>query len=127
MYFGEGGEIVLDELSCLAVGDAHALRQTKGSDAVDDAEIGLFGFFALCVGDLIKGLFPYLGGGGTVDVQSLAKRLYHVLVATEVSHDAQLYLAVVSGEEEAARFGHEALADLLAVVIAHGNVLQVGI
>lgn len=62
-----------------------------------------------------------------MDVQSLAKRLYHVLVATEVSHDAQLYLAVVSGEEEAARFGHKALADLLAVVIAHGNVLQVGV
>ena len=127
MDLGEGSEIVLNELPCLTVGNAHALCQTKGRDAVDDAEVGLLSLLALCVGDLIKGFFPYLGSGGAVNIQSLAERLYHVLVTTKVSHDAQLYLAVVSGEEETARLRHEALADLLSVVIAHGNVLQVGV
>ena len=50
-----------------------------------------------------------------------------MFVTREVGHDAQLDLAVVGGEEETSRLRDETLAYLLAVVGAHGDVLQVGI
>ena len=95
LHLGEGGEIAVDELAGLAVVDAHALCQAVGGDAVDDAEVGLLGLFALAVGDGVEVGFPYLGGRGAVDVLSFTEGLDHVCIVAEVRHDAQLYLTVV--------------------------------
>lgn len=60
-----------------------------------------------------------------MDVLSFAEVLDEVFVAAEVGHDAEFYLGVVRGEEDAARLGDEGFADFASVVAAHGDVLQV--
>ena len=87
----------------------------------------MLGLFALVGGHLFYPLVPYPGGRGGMDVVPSVEGGYHVLVSREVGHDAELYLAVVGGEEEAALLGYEAAAYLLAVIVPHGYVLQVGV
>ena len=70
---------------------------------------------------------PYLCGGGAVYVEAFAERLYHILVAGEMRHDAEFYLAVVGREEQASRLRHKALPDFLSIIIADGDVLKVGV
>lgn len=70
---------------------------------------------------------PDLGGRGSVDVHSGTEGLNHVLVSGEMGHDAELYLAVVSGEEKTSRFGNEAFTDFLTVILAYRNILKVGV
>ena len=62
-----------------------------------------------------------------MNVVAFKEGFYHVLVSAQVGHYAQFYLRVVGREERAARFGNECLAYFLAVVAAHGYVLQVRI
>ena len=62
-----------------------------------------------------------------MDVVALDEGFDHVGVFAEVGHDAQLDLRVVGREEFAAVVGDEGLADLLAVLVADGDVLQVGV
>ena len=62
-----------------------------------------------------------------MDVVALDEGFDHVGVFAEVGHDAQLDLRVVGREEFAAVVGDEGLADLLAVLVADGDVLQIGV
>ena len=62
-----------------------------------------------------------------MDVVTGIECLDHVMVTTQVSHDTQLYLAVIGGEEQTPLIGNECLAYLLAVIVAHRDVLQIGI
>src|SRR3712207_9512649 len=62
-----------------------------------------------------------------MDVEALAKGLYHVLIARQMGDDTQFYLTVVGREEKTTGLGDEAFAYFLAVIVTHGNVLQVGI
>ena len=57
----------------------------------------------------------------------MGKGVEHRLVVAQVGHQAQLNLRVVGAEEDVAVGGDEGAANFLAVVGAHGNVLQVGI
>ena len=125
--FREGLEIALDELARLSVGDLHALCKTIGGDAIDDTEIGLFGFLTFGGRDLLHLLMPDLCGCCGMDIEALAEHLNHILIATEMGHDSQFDLTVVGTEEETAGLGDETFADLLAVIGADGDVLQVGI
>ena len=120
-----GTEVLIDKLLGLAAVHAHALGQPEGRYAVDDAEVGRLGLRALGAGHLGDGLLVDFGGRGGVDVVSLAKRLQHVRVLAQVGHDAQLDLRIVGREELTAVVGDERLAYLLAVFVAHGDVLQV--
>ena len=122
---GEGPEIVGDEVARLPVGYSHPLSQPEGRDAVDNAKVGLLGFLSLCVLDTLYRFVPYLGGCGSVDILSAPKRFDHVFIATKVGHDAQLYLRVVSREEQTPLFRDKALANFLAVIVSDGDVLQV--
>lgn len=122
---GEGPEIVGDEVARLPVGYSHPLSQPEGRDAVDNAKVGLLGFLSLCVLDTLYRFVPYLGGCGSVDILSAPKRFDHVFIATKVGHDAQLYLRVVGREEQTPLFRDKALANLLAVIVSDGDVLQV--
>src|SRR3712207_3514731 len=62
-----------------------------------------------------------------MDVEALAKGLYHVLIARQMGDDTQFYLTVVGREEKTTGLGDEAFAYFLAVIVTHGHVLQVGI
>ena len=77
---GEGGKIVVYELSRLAVIDVHTLGQTVGADAVDDAKVGLLGLFALFGSHFAYGDMPYLGCSGCVYVSACPESFEHVLV-----------------------------------------------
>ena len=127
VHFGESSEVVVDELAGLVVAYVHALGQSEGGDAIDNAEVGLLGLLALSVDHGRHLLVPYLRCSGPMDVETLAKGLDHVLIARQMGHNAQFDLAVVGRKETAAGLGNEAFAYLLAVVVAHGNVLQIGV
>ena len=101
------------------------MRQTEHCDAVDDAEVGTFCLRTLVARYTVKTLLVYLRSRCCVYVVALAERLNHVGVVAEMRHDAQLYLTVISGEEQTARLGNETAAYVLAVLAAHGYVLQV--
>ena len=60
-----------------------------------------------------------------MDVVTLAERLNHILVATEMRHHSKLNLTVVGREELAARLRDKRLANLLAVLAPDGDILQV--
>ena len=60
-------------------------------------------------------------------VVAFAEGFYHVLIAAQMGHHAQFYLAVVGREEKASWFGYEGFSYFLAVFSPHGYVLQVGI
>ena len=62
-----------------------------------------------------------------MNVVALSEGLYHVFVGTEMCHDTQLNLTIVGREEKASFFGDEGTANLLAVVAAHWDVLQIGV
>ena len=66
-------------------------------------------------------------GGGSMHVVAFDKGTAQVLVAAQVSHDAQLYLRIVGREEETPVVRNERLAYLSAVLTAHWDVLQVWI
>ena len=95
LHAREGEEVAVDEVTGLAVGDVHALGQSVGGDAVDDAEVGLFGLLALGGSHLADVLMPDAGSRGGMDVEALAEGFDHVFVFREMSHDAQFYLTVI--------------------------------
>ena len=127
VHLWERLEVAVDELLCLVSTDLQSFSQTEDRDAVDDAEVGSLGLRALVAADVLYLLLIDACSGGGVDVIALAERLYHVLVAGEVSHDAKLNLRVVGREKQLTGLGYEALANLLAVLAAHGYILQVGV
>ena len=123
-----GGEVAVDQLAGFGAGDGEALGQAKGGDAVDDAKVGRLGAAAHVGGDLLGGDAEDLGGRGGVDVGTVAEGVGHVFVAAEMGHDAQLDLRIVGRKEDG--FGvvsGEGFADLAAQLLAHGDVLQVGV
>ena len=92
VHVGERLEVAVDELLGLVSADLQSFSQTEDRDAVDDAEVGSLGLRALVAAYVLYLLLIDACGGGGVDVIALAERLYHVLVAREMSHYAQLYL-----------------------------------
>ncbi len=66
-----------------------------------------------------------LARGAVVDVLALHERVDERRVLREVGEDAQLDLAVVGGEEQAPRLGHERLADAPSLRGPDRDVLQV--
>ena len=52
---------------------------------------------------------------------------YHISITAQVCHNAEFYLAVVGGEEQAPLIGNERLTHFLSVIVTHRDVLQVGI
>ena len=127
VYTGEGVEVALDELLRLVARDIETLGETEDGDAVDDAKVGAFCLCALVARHAVNVLFIYACCGGSVYVVALAERLNHVLVAREMRHHAQLNLRVVGREEQLPWLWYEALSYLLAVLAAHGDVLQIGV
>ena len=69
----------------------------------------------------------YLGGGGAVYVFAGGKGAYHLSVAADIGHQAQLYLGVVTRHNQAAGVGDERTAYEATIVGAHRYVLQVGV
>ena len=70
---------------------------------------------------------PNLRGRCGVNIEALAEGFYHRFIARKMSHDAQFDLTIVGRKEETTRFGDETFAYFLTIIIAHGDILQVGI
>ena len=125
---GELFEVGVDDLTGLLAGDAEALGEAEGGDAVDDAEVDHFGGAAHVGGDVGEGDAVDAGGGCLVDVVAVLEGVDHGFVAADGGHDAELDLGVVGAEEEpAGTTGDEGFADLATVGGADGDVLEIGI
>src|SRR5690554_68810 len=92
LYTGEGDEILINQLFCLATRDVEAFRQSKGGNAVDNTEIGSLRLSAHISCHLIDRYFKYLGGCGSMDILPFVESLHHVAVTAEVGHDTQFDL-----------------------------------
>ena len=62
-----------------------------------------------------------------VDVLTLSECLNERGVTAQVCHNAQFYLRIVDRKKEAAIVGDKCFAHLLALLVAYGYVLQVGV
>ena len=101
------------------------LREGKGRDAVDDAEVDGLGAAALELCHLRERDAEDLRGGDGVDVLAVQKSLLHDLVAADVGEQAQLDLAVVRVDQHAAARGDEHFPYLRAELGADRDVLQI--
>ena len=121
-------EVGVDDLAGFLTGDAQALGEAEGGDAVDDAEVDHFGGAAHVGGDVGEGDAVDARGSGLVDVVAVLEGVDHGFVATNGGHDAEFDLGVVGAEEEPAfATGDEGFADLASVGGADGDVLKIGI
>ena len=127
LHLWVGGEVLVDEFFRLCSAHLHALCQSEGGDAVDDAEIGGFCLSSLVGSDVFNRHLIHLCSSGTMDVVAFYKGLNHVGVATQMCHDSELDLGVVGGEEFASWLWNECLAHFLSVLVADRDILQVWI
>ena len=127
LHLWVGLKITVYQLFCLTAAHFHPFSQTKGGDAVDDAEIGRLGLTALVTAHFIQTFLVDLCGGGAVDVMTFQEGGYHVLILTQMGHQPEFNLRIVGGEEQAAWLRHECLTHFLTVRIADRDVLKVRI
>ena len=82
------GEVVIDKLLSVAVGDVEPLGKAKGRDAIYDAEVGGLGAATLVACHLAGLLAIEACGSGRVDILAIEEGADECLVATEVGHKA---------------------------------------
>ena len=124
---GVGGKVSVDELLGLGAGHSHSFCQSKGTDAIDDSKIGCLGLASLIGGHILDILVEDFGRCGCMYIVAMGEGLYEVGVLTQMSHDAQFYLAVVGTEEEFSLIGDKGFAYLFAQGITYGDILQIGV
>ena len=95
MYFRESFKIIVYQLACFGIANTHTLGQSESGYAVYYAKIGLLGLLALLVGNIVDVFLPYLCSSGTMYVDTLPERLYHIFITRQMRHDSQLYLTVI--------------------------------
>ena len=119
------GQIIVDILPRLLARDADIVCQREFRNSVDDAEVDGLGVTAHQRRDLLRLHAEDLRGRRRVDIGTGAERLLHGLIVRDMGQHAQLDLAVVRVDKDAAVARHEHLADLAAELRADGDVLQV--
>ena len=90
-----GGKIVVNKLSGFASAYFHTFSQSKGRDAVDDAEIGRLCLATHCAGHILDIHLEDLGSCRLMNIVPAVEVFDHVLVLAEMSHQTQFYLAVI--------------------------------
>ena len=88
-------EIAVYETFGFGAVDVQSVGQTKDSDAVNDAEIGAFGFVSLVAGHLFNGFLVDFGGCCSMNVIVFSKCFHHIWVLTEVRHHTKFNLTIV--------------------------------
>ena len=124
-HVGVAREVRLDERLGLPSLDAEVLGEREGALPVEKGVVDHLRDAPLVVRAHRRERAEDLARGAVVDVLALHERVDERRVLREVGEDAQLDLAVVGGEEEAPRLGHERLADAPALRGADRDVLQV--
>ena len=108
--------------------DAKLLRQAKGADAVDDAEVYRLRVASLLRRHILEGDAQDFRRCAPVDVLAAAESPDETFVAAHVGQDAKLHLGVVGGNKGIVSLaGHEEGADLPAFFCADRDVLQIRI
>ena len=119
------GEIPADELPGLLGGHAGVPRQAEAADAVDQAEVDCLGPGAQGGGHLRKGHVENLAGSAGMHILPGAEGLHQRRVAGEMGHQPQFDLAVIRIQQYPALPGQEGPADLLSLLGADGDILQI--
>ena len=126
LHLGIGAEIALDQLLGLPTRNLQSLAQTKGRNAIDDTEIGRLGTTTLLARNRLDRLTEEPGRRRGMDILPMGKGGNERLVAREVSHQAQLDLAVIDRQQQMLLVrGDKGLTDAFAQIVAHGDILQV--
>ena len=92
VHLRESLEETVNQLAGLTAVNLQTLSQTEDGDAVDDTEIGTLRLRALIATDLADILFIDGGGGGGVQIFSLAEHFYHVFILREMGHYTEFNL-----------------------------------
>ena len=103
--------------------DAEILTQSKGTDAVDNAEIYSLGIASLQIRDLFERSMEYLGCCDPVNILFLSVGIDQLLIPGHMRQHAKLDLGIVCIHEFVALPRYKYLADLSAQFHTHGNVL----
>src|SRR5690606_6648584 len=122
---GEALEVLLDVGSRLFAGDAKITRETKGADAVDDAEIDGFGVVAYILRHAFYGDAEHFRRGARVNVDAVGEGLLQLRNIRDMCEQAQLNLRIVGGDQTVALLRNKRLADTAALLRPDRNVLQV--
>ena len=102
------------------------LRQAEGGNAVGDAVVHHLRLAAHLGSHHLREQAIDLGGGGGVDIRAGAEGLEQSRFAAQPRDDAQLDLRIIRREQPVlAVAGNEGLADLLPLLGADGDILQV--
>ena len=120
-------EVGLDEPVRVRRPDLQPLREAERGHAVDHAEVDGLSHAALVRGDLGLGNAEDQGRGLPVDVLPLPEGLEEDRVLRKVGQDGKLDLRVVGADEPHARRRHEGGADAPSLLLADGDVLEVGV
>ena len=122
---GVAVEVTVNVGLCRATFNAELLGQTKGTHAVDQAEVDGLGRAALFVGHFQRHDAEHFGSRGAVNIFALSKRLQQTIVGGQMRHDAQFDLRVVGRDDAVARRRDEGLANAATLAGTHGDVLQI--
>ena len=121
------GEVAVNvSLRLLAI-DTDLFGQTKGTHAVDQAEVDGLGAAALVGGDLLQVHAEYLGSGCAVHIEIMAEGVQQTGILCQMRHDPQLDLRVVRRQQFVALWRDKGLANAAAFGGADRDVLQVRI
>ena len=105
--------------------DAEILTQSKGTDAVDNAEIYSLGIASLQIRDLFERSMEYLGCCDPVNILFLSVGIDQLLISGHMGQYTQFDLRIIRIHEFISPPGDKYLADLSAQFHTHGNVLQI--
>ena len=124
-HAGKALQIILNILFRLVNAHADVLRERKGGDAVDDAEVDRLGVRAHLLRHVLHRHAEHLRGRDGVDVLAAEERPAHRLIVRDVGEQAQLDLAVIRVHEDVPALGHEHPPQLAAERRARGDILQI--
>ena len=107
---------------------AEILRQRIFAYTVHNAEIDRFGALSQFTCNIININVKYLCRRARVNILTVDKRLYHMIVLGNSGKQAQLDLRIVGVNKNVSLiFGYEISAQLASKLCSDGNVLQVGL
>ena len=124
---GEPGEVALDELVGLLLGDVEPVGHPPGREPVNNPVVDHLRFRSHAGVDLVRRHPKHTTGRRGVHVLALSEDLLERVLARDVRQEPQLDLRVVGAGQEVAGLGDEARPDLPAQLGPDRDVLEVGV
>src|SRR3990172_4079498 len=121
------GEVVINILLCLLLGDADVGCQSKGAHPVHNAEVDRLCPAAHLRGDLRRRESEDLCRGPRMDVLTLLECGSQQLIPGHVGQDTEFDLGVIRRQEQTPLVCRKGLPDPLSHIRPYGNILEIGL